>query len=93
MNKQIIVVDFEFDYERFTEDIYREVNFVTNNTNVTLSEISVIELGLSEGYLSSLLSTSRKDRTSPYPNMTNFLKICNYFHLDPRNYFSLKINE
>jgi len=70
--------DFTWDGKAFASD----VRTWCDQLEATVSEL-MDELGLSHAYLSSF---SKKESM---PTMRNFLTVCNFCDLDPRDYFRL----
>jgi hypothetical protein len=76
------VYNFRFDLERFGYDLKR-CKFVNDKTLAAM-------LGLDASTVNNWKNHARSNTETPYPSMTNFLKVCNLLDLDPREYFVLE---
>jgi len=76
------VFNFRFDLERFGYDLKR-CDFVNDTTIAAM-------LGVDGTTIHNWKNRAQANTTTPYPNMTNFLKVCNLLDLDPRDYFVLE---
>jgi hypothetical protein len=73
--------NWRFNIVAFAADLER-CDFVSNYELAAL-------LGVDDTTISNWKHRAYASGPAPYPNMTNFMKVCNLLDLDPRNYFVL----
>lgn len=77
-------LDWSFDSHRWANDLNR----VSDKDKIAALELSGLTASAWWGWLNP-----RPGKPYQYPQMTNFLNICNLLNLDPRDYFSLALPE
>lgn len=81
MSKTYRVIPFVFDMKAFSDAL----KVLPEDEISRFAEI----LGVHSSTLRNWRNNAHRNTLFPYPNMTNFLTVCNLLDLDPRNFFVL----
>jgi len=81
MTTKYRIMPFVFDMKAFAESLKR----VDPAWHAELAEIAEIDVTTLRNWMNGHYDRSKW----PHPHMSNFLRVCNWLDLDPRDYFVL----
>ena len=85
MTTKYRIMPFVFDMTAFAGELEK----VDRAFHEELCEIMIIDQSTLRNWI-----TGQYDKSKfPHPSMSNFLKVCNWLDLDPREFFKLEVAE